>query len=89
VNRGDVLAITEEATPAFTRDGLLDEARARLGVPGGAQGPRADVSDFGDDHFLEPLDVLVTALEDEAQLTVLGRWITRRFLLRILEGACR
>jgi hypothetical protein len=29
--------------------------------------------------------MLVPALEEEAQLTLLGRWITRRFLLRILE----
>ena len=55
-------------------------------MPGGARAQVGDVSDFGDDHFLEPLDVLITALENEAQLTVLGRWITRRFLLRILEG---
>ena len=86
MNRGDVLPIAEEAKPAFTRDGLLREACARLGVdaPGG-EGARA-VSDFGDDHFLEPLDVLVAALEAEAQLTLLGRWITRRFLLRLLEA---
>ncbi len=49
----------------------------------GADGGGVEV--FGDDEFLEPLDVLLAALEEEANLTVLGRWITRRFLLRLLE----
>ncbi|MBV8949291.1 MAG: sulfotransferase, partial [Actinobacteria bacterium] len=40
---------------------------------------------FGGDGFLEPLDVLLPALEREAELTVLGRYLTRRFLLRLLE----
>ena len=43
------------------------------------------MADFGGDDFLEPLDVLLPALEDEADLTVIGRWMTRRFLLRFLE----
>ena len=45
------------------------------------------IDGFGDDDFLEPLAVLLAALEEEAELTVLGRWITRRFLLRLLRGA--
>jgi hypothetical protein len=79
VNRGDVLTIAEEASFPFTRDGLLGEARARIGVPDGG------IADFGDDAFVEPLDVLVRGFEEEAELTVLGRWITRRFVLRMLE----
>jgi hypothetical protein len=79
VNAGDVLPIADEARRPFDRDGLLAEARAALGV----EGRGADR--FGDEQFLEPLDVLLPALEHEAQLTVLGRWITRRFLLRLLE----
>ena len=39
----------------------------------------------GDDSFLEQLAVLLRALEDEAELTVIGRWLTRRFLVRLLE----
>src|SRR4051794_19096221 len=42
------------------------------------------MADFGGDDFLEPLDVLLPALEGEADLTVIGRWMTRRFLLRFL-----
>lgn len=74
VNRGDVLPITEAAALPLSREGLLGEAKATVAL-----------DDFGDDRFLEPLGVLTTALEDEAELTLLGRWITRRFLLRILE----
>ena len=79
VNRGDVLTIADEARLPLDRDDLLDEARAGLGVDG------RGVEGFGDDGFLEPLDVLLPALEVEAELTLLGRWITRRFLLRLLE----
>lgn len=63
----------------LARDALLAEARATFGL--------ADrgIADFGSDDFLEPLDVLLPALEEEADLTVMGRWMTRRFLLRFLE----
>jgi len=33
-------------------------------------------ADFGPD-FREPLTVLLDALDDEAELTLLGRWLTR------------
>lgn len=79
VNAGLVLPITEVAELPFIRDDLLAEARAELGLADGG------ISDFGGDDFLEPLDVLLPALEQEAELTVIGRWITRRFLLRFLE----
>lgn len=79
VNDGAVVPITEVACLPFDRDLLLGEARARLGVDDGG------IDDFGDDAFVEPLDVLVRALEEEAELTVVGRWLTRRFVLRFLE----
>lgn len=79
VNRGAVPVITEEAALPLDRDGLLAEARATLGIEG------AGGDGFGDDGFLEPLDVLLPALEQEAELTVLGRCLTRRFFLRLLE----
>src|SRR5262249_8296261 len=78
VNAGEILTIADVASLPFDRDALLDEARAELGLAGrGADG-------FGDDGFIEPLDALLPAFEDEAELTLLGRWITRRFLLRLL-----
>ena len=79
VNDGLVLPIAEVAELPFSRDDLLAEARATLGIADGG------MADFGRDDFLEPLDVLLPALEHEAALTVIGRWMTRRFLLRFLE----
>ena len=79
VNAGGILPIAEVAELPLTRDALLAEARAALGMADGG------MADFGGDDFLEPLDVLLPALEDEAELTVIGRWMTRRFLLRFLE----
>jgi hypothetical protein len=58
---------------------VLGEALALDGTDDG-------MAAFGDDRFLEPLDVLLPALEEEAELTVLGRWLTRRFLQRLLVG---
>ncbi|MEX1007649.1 MAG: sulfotransferase [Acidimicrobiia bacterium] len=84
VNSGDVPPIADVAKLPLDRDGLLDEARAELAIDGRGVEGFAD-SGLGDDGFLEPLSVLLPALEEEAQLTVLGRWITRRFLLRLLE----
>ncbi|HEY8525682.1 MAG TPA: sulfotransferase [Acidimicrobiales bacterium] len=81
VNRGDVAPIVEEAARPLTRDALLAEA---LALDGGDPGDGAAA--FGDDAFLEPLDVFLAAIETEAELTVLGRWLTRRFLLRLLVG---
>ena len=79
VNDGLILPMAEVAALPFTRDGLLGEARANLGLADGG------IADFGGDDFLEPLAVLLPALEEEADLTLMGRWITRRFLLRFLE----
>lgn len=79
VNRGDVEPITEEASRPFTRDAVLAEALALDGTDEG-------LAAFGDERFLEPLEVLLPALEDEAELTILGRWLTRRFLQRLLVG---
>jgi len=79
VNDGCILPIAEVAEMPLARDALLAEARATFGLADGG------IADFGSDDFLEPLDVLLPALEEEADLTVIGRWMTRRFLLRFLE----
>ena len=71
-------AITREACEPFDRDQLLRETLARAGVDG------RGTARFGDDGFLEALDLLVRSLEDEADLTIVGRWMTRRFLRRLL-----
>jgi len=79
VNRGEIEPINDEADRPLTRDGLISEALALDGTDSG-------VGAFGDDTFIEPLDVFTAAVRDEAQLHTLGRWITRRFLLRLLIG---
>jgi Sulfotransferase family len=78
VNAGTILPIADVASLPLERKALLDEARAELGIDG------RGVDGFGDDAFLEPLRVLLPALEGEAELTILGRWITRRFIVRLL-----
>lgn len=79
VNRGDIEPINDEANRPLDRDGLLAEAIALDGTDGGIEA-------FGDESFLEPLDVFTRAVEHEARLHTLGRWMTRRFLLRLLVG---
>ena len=59
-------------------DSLLQSARKR-----------ASLTDFGHDSFRAPLERLVASLESEAQLTLLGRVIARRDLLRLLENRLR
>jgi hypothetical protein len=49
----------------------------------------ASLTDFGHDSFRAPLERLVASLESEAQLTLLGRVIARRDLLRLLENRLR
>jgi hypothetical protein len=78
VNAGGVPAIADVARLPLSTDGLLAEARAEAGIDDGGD------ADFGGD-FREPLEVLLPALENEADLTVLGRWLTRRHLLRLLR----
>lgn len=85
VNAGRVVPMSEEASLPLSRDALMGEARARLGMPDGG------LADFGGPGFdaeamLEPLDVLLPSLENEAELSLMGRWLARRFLLRLLEG---
>ena len=59
-------------------DSLLQSARKN-----------ASLTDFGHDSFRAPLERLVASLESEAQLTLLGRVIARRDLLRLLENRLR
>lgn len=54
---------------------LLAAARERTGL-----------DDFGDARFLEPLRVLLDALEREAGLSPLGRFATRQLLVQLLSN---
>lgn len=57
---------------------LLEKASAKTGL-----------SDFGDDWFREPLDVLVTSLNTEAALSPLGFELTRHRLTALLSDRLR
>jgi hypothetical protein len=84
IDAGLVPPIAAEASRPLERDALLGEARARLGLPDGGVADFCH-ADFDADRLLEPLDRVLAALEGEAALTLTGRWLTRRFLLRLLE----
>ncbi len=79
VNRGDIWPMTDVAQVPFTLDRLAGEAASRLGVQ-----PAEVLRRLGDDA-LEALGILLPALEHEARMSILGRWITHRFLGRLVE----
>lgn len=73
-----------EARLPLERDHLLEAALARQGQAG------SGFAGFGHPHFpvdemLEGLDRALAAIEAEASLHLMGRLMTRRFLLRLLE----
>ncbi len=81
VNRGELPVIAEVARRPLDREGLMAEARAGLGFDDETAG-----DSFGSGSpSVEPLEVLLRALDEEAELTVLGRWLTRQFLVRLLQ----
>lgn len=47
------------------------------------------LTDFGDDGWREPFEVLVKSFDEEADLTLMGRLMTRSDLLMHLEGRLR
>jgi hypothetical protein len=81
VNRGQVPPIAEIARRPLAREELIAEARAELGFDD------TTVEDTFRAHSpeREALDVLLPALDDEAGLTLIGRWLTRQFLVRLLQ----
>jgi hypothetical protein len=80
VNRGQVPVIAEVALRPLERDDLIAEARAVLG-----HDDRTGQGSLAESSVTEPLDVLLRALDEEAGLTILGRWLTRQFLVRLLQ----
>ena len=85
VNDGLIVPIAVEAELPLDRDALIGEALARQGRAGEGIGALIAPGPGTGEDFLEPLDIALRSLEDEAELHTLGRWITRRFLLRLLE----
>ena len=60
--------------PSLDAQSLLDAASKSTGL-----------TDFGDDGFREGLQVLVRSLDEEAQLTTIGRVAARKRLIGLLE----
>jgi hypothetical protein len=85
VNAGLVLPIAAEAALPLDREDLIGEALARQGRTGEGVGALCAPGPGTGEDFLEGLDIALSSLEREADLHLLGRWITRRFLLRLLE----
>lgn len=86
-NAGEIPFLSAEADLPLERDTLLAEARARLGL---AADPSRGMTDFGCEGFpgdaiIEPLERVLDAIEREAELSLIGRWMMRRFVLRLLE----
>jgi hypothetical protein len=63
---------------SLDEEGLLAAARRRSGL-----------GDFGDPAFREPLRVLIAALEREAGLSPLGRFVARNLLVQLLVTRLR
>ncbi len=88
INDGEVAPIAEEARLPLTRAALVAEAAARQGrvfVDAAACDAAFGHDDFPAAPAFDRLDRFLAALEQEARLTIIGRWMTRRFLLRVLE----
>ncbi len=79
MNAGAIPEMAAVARAPLTIESLLAEARTSAGIDDGGD------ADFGGDDFREPLSVLLDVLDAEADLTLLGRWLTRRHLLRLLR----
>jgi Sulfotransferase family len=84
INAGEIPPIAAEARLPLARDALMAEARARRGQADGGS------SDFGHPRFpveemIEAFDRALAAIEGEARLNPMGRFMTRRFVLRLLE----
>lgn len=88
INAGEIAPIAEEAALPLTRDALVGEAAARQGrvfASASACDAALGHADFPVSPAFERLDRFLEAVHEEARLTPIGRWMTRRFLLRVLE----
>jgi len=74
-------------------DNLGDSGRSLVSLEGeqllASAAANTGLDDFGDDWFREPFGVLLRALEEEAQLSLLGRVLARAEIQRILQNRLR
>src|SRR5690625_7638968 len=74
VNREAEAFLLDEVVP-LDAESLLRSAQRRTGL-----------TDFGDDHWREPFQLLTEALQKEAELTLMGRLATRNELVLWLSN---
>jgi len=79
INSGDMWPVTATAQAPLTLEQIAGQVATNLGCT------RAEIIDELDSTSHDALAVLLPALENEAQLNVLGRWITHRFLVRLVQ----
>ena len=79
INSGDIWPISAIAEAPLTLDHIAGHVATDLGCS------TSEVIGELDDASYEALAVLLPALENEARLNVLGRWITHRYLTRLLH----
>ncbi|NND66882.1 MAG: sulfotransferase, partial [Halioglobus sp.] len=72
---GGALRAVGVETVKLDLDALLQTARANTGL-----------ADYGEDDFIGPLKLLLKGLEEEAELSQLGRLIARSDIIRNLEN---
>lgn len=72
---GGALRAVGVETVKLNVDNLLSTAKSNAGL-----------DDFGEDDFIGPLKLLIKGLEEEAELSQLGRLIARNDILRNLEN---
>lgn len=86
INEGKILPIALEAGEQLSASELLAEALVRQGHSATNLGAYvADGPGTGDDFFIA-YELAVDSIARQANLHLLGRWMTKRFLLRLLQG---
>ena len=83
MNAGAIPEMAAVARAPLTLESLLAEARAAPGIDDGGD------ADFGPRTSASRSTCCCRRCDQEAELTLLGRWLTRRHLLRLLRSAIR
>jgi hypothetical protein len=74
-NQGRSKRLADIARKPLDAETLMAEAKGNTGL-----------SDFGEDAFREPLELLLYSMEKEARLNLLGRYQIRKMVVRLLEN---
>ncbi len=86
INEQRILPITSEAGDSLSAPQLLAEALVRQGRPANDLAAYVAPGPGTGEDFFDAYERAVRSIEEQANLNVLGRWMTRRFLLRLIQG---